>query len=198
MRVLMSGEAPVSYAQIYVQSGPGLPDLAESFGGQRNGLCGGAVPGALSLITGRNAGRVGFRVETHDEAPPLDESWEEIVEVSFRPAGEVSLVAWGGAAVWPLDLDAIGYRVRYSGTRMEEARRLGIPEGEVFEPDRYLLQFWPGPPEPDRVVKQTSKTAAYQHRAASEKPPPTPREEKPQRLSRARRVRDSRGTPDRA
>lgn len=189
MRVLMNGEAPVSYAQIYVQSWPGLPDVSGSFGGQRNGLCGGAVPGALSLVTGLHTGEVGFRVELHDEAPPLDETWEEIVEVSFRPTGAVSLVAWGGYAAWPLDLDAVDYRVRYSGARMDEAHRLGIPEGEEFEPDRYLLQFWPGPPEPDRVVKQTSETAAYWHRAARKAPPPAPRKEKPQRLPQARQVR---------
>ncbi|MYW90386.1 hypothetical protein G3I59_07055 [Amycolatopsis rubida] len=190
MRVLMSGEAPVSYAQIHVQSWPGMPKESEYFGGQRNGLCGAAVPGCLSLVTGLNSGRVGFRAELHDEAPPLDETWEDIVEVSFRPTGAVSLVAWGGYGSWPLDLDAIGYRVRYSGSRMDEAHRLGIPEGEEFEPDRYLLQFWPGPPEPDRVVKQTSATAAYWHAAARERPAPPSPEEKAEAERLARRQRE--------
>ncbi|MGW7530996.1 hypothetical protein [Amycolatopsis sp. NPDC054798] len=193
MRVLMSGEAPVSYAQIYVQSSPGLPDLSGCFSGQRNGLCGAAVPGALFLVTGLNSGQVGFRVELHDEAPPPDETWEEIVEVSFRPTGAVSLLAWGGYGFWPLDLGAVGYRVRYCGARMDEAHRLGIPEGEVFEPDRYLLQFWPGPPEPDRVVKQTSETAAYWHRAARERLVPETRKERPEGVSHARQVRASPG-----
>ncbi|MEV2198022.1 hypothetical protein AB0I02_44650 [Streptomyces phaeochromogenes] len=29
--------------------------------------------------------------------------------------------------------------------------------------DRYLLQFWPAPPEPARLLKQTSGAAAYWH-----------------------------------
>ncbi|MFD2473453.1 hypothetical protein [Amycolatopsis silviterrae] len=191
MRVLMSGDAPISYGQIYVQSEQGPPGFSECFGGQRNGLCGGAVPGTLVLVTGLHSGEVGFRVESHDEEPPLDEAWEEVVEVSFRPVGEASLVSWGGSGFWPLDLREIDYRVRYSGTRMDEAHRLGIPEGEYFEPDRYLLQFWPGPPEPDRVVKQTSAAAAYWHDTARKQPPPPTPEEKAEaeRLARVRRER---------
>jgi hypothetical protein len=38
--------------------------------------------------------------------------------------------------------------------------------------DRYLLQLWPGPPGPDRVVKQTSAIAAYWHGFARDQPPP--------------------------
>ncbi|WP_406634984.1 hypothetical protein [Amycolatopsis sp. WGS_07] len=191
MRVMMSGEAPVSYGQIYVQSDQGPPRLGECFGGQRNGLCGGAVPGALALITGLHTGEVGFRVESHDEEPPLDDAWEEIVEVSFRPVGEAALVSWGGSEFWPLDLREIDYRVRYSGTRMDEARRLGISEDEYFEPDRYLLQFWPSPPGPDRVVKQTSAAAAYWHDAARKRPPPPTPEEKAEaeRLARLEQER---------
>ncbi|WP_328606949.1 hypothetical protein OG943_44850 [Amycolatopsis sp. NBC_00345] len=174
----MSGDVPVDYGQIYVQSGREFAEVPGSFGGQQNGLCGGAIPGALFLVTGLNSGYVGFSVELHDKPPPLDETWEEIVEVSFRPAGEASLVGWGGSGVWPLDLLETDYRVRYCGTRMDEAHTLGIPEGEERELDRYLLQFWPGPPEPDRVVKQTSATAAYWHRNAREQPPPPSPEEK--------------------
>ena len=33
-------------------------DLAAAFAGQRNGLCGAAVPGRLWLITGRHTGTV--------------------------------------------------------------------------------------------------------------------------------------------
>ncbi|MFI6375970.1 hypothetical protein [Streptomyces sp. NPDC050546] len=42
--------------------------------------------------------------------------------------------------------------------------------------DRYLLQFWPAPPGPDRILKQTSLSAAHWHRYARELPPPTPAE----------------------
>ncbi|WP_275295678.1 hypothetical protein [Amycolatopsis sp. La24] len=190
MRVLMSGEVRVEYGQLYVRTWPDLPGFSECFGGQRNGLCGAAVPGALSLVTGLSHGYVRFRAELHDEAPPVDETWEDIVEAPFRPRGETALVGLNGEKPWPLDLPATGYRVRYSGSRMDEAHRLGIPEGEEFEPDRYLLQFWPGPPEPDRVIKQTSAAAAYWHGVARETPPPQTPEEKAETRRRARRQRE--------
>jgi hypothetical protein len=84
----VAGEVHVDYGQIYVLSDPDSfgPDLAEAFAGQRAGLCGAAVPGALWLSTGLHTGHVGFTVEVHDQAPPLDPVWEDAVEVSFRPA----------------------------------------------------------------------------------------------------------------
>ena len=33
--------------------------------------------------------------------------------------------------------------------------------------DRYRLDLWPAPAEPDRIVKQTSEVAAYWHEWAS-------------------------------
>jgi hypothetical protein len=46
-----------------------------------------------------------------------------------------------------------------------------------IEGDHYLLQFWPAPPAPDRIVKQTSASAAYWHDHAQKQPePPTPEE----------------------
>jgi hypothetical protein len=44
--------------------------------------------------------------------------------------------------------------------------------------DRYLLQLWPGPPGPDRVVKQTSAIAVYWHGLARDQPPPPTPEER--------------------
>ena len=98
---------------LHLQRRPGAGDpLADAFSGQQNGLCGGAWPGFLFLTTGLNVGYVPFRVERHDEAPPVDDGWEDIVEVSFRPATpEVALVEWGGGHSWPLDLDPTDLRV---------------------------------------------------------------------------------------
>ncbi|MGP3977140.1 hypothetical protein ACTWQF_24625 [Streptomyces sp. 8N114] len=60
--------------------------------------------------------------------------------------------------------------------------------------DEYLLQFWPTPPEPDRVVKQTSDSAAYWHRFASELPPPPTPEElaEAKRLARQKEEQEAR------
>ncbi len=94
VRTLMSGPAQVHYGQIYVESGSEFPDMTECFGGQCNGLCGAAIPGFLFLITGLHTGYVGFTAELHDEPPPVNEGWQEIVETSFHPMGEATLVGW--------------------------------------------------------------------------------------------------------
>ncbi|CAM5708045.1 hypothetical protein STENM36S_03370 [Streptomyces tendae] len=176
----VAGEVHVDYGQIYVESDPDAvgPGLSEAFGGQRSGLCGAAVPGALWLRTGSHSGSVGFGVEVHDEAPRLDPEWEDVVEVSFRPASAgAALVEWGGGAVRELGLREIDYRVRYCARGMDEAHRRDTRlDGQPLV-DRYLLQFWPAEPAPDRILKQTSTAAAYCHGYAREQPaPPSPAE----------------------
>ncbi len=176
MRILFQGDVRVSYRQLYVQNSDPLPEGFPdgAWAGQQNGLCGAAYPGLLFLTTGLHTGNVGFTVESHDHTPPIDDSWEEIVEVSFTPRyGPVALVQWAGEAAWPLDLEPVSYRVRYCARGMDAAnaadsRLRGTPI------DHYLLQFWPQSIGPDRVVRQTSAHAAYWHRFAREQPPPLP------------------------
>jgi len=87
MRTVYSGELHVSYMQFYVDSRREFGEEPwDSRAGQRNGLCGAAVPGFLFCTTGLHTGRVGLTVEVHEDAPPVAECWEEVVEVSFRPA----------------------------------------------------------------------------------------------------------------
>ncbi|MFE6372763.1 hypothetical protein ACFVOS_34240 [Streptomyces sp. NPDC057833] len=200
MRRPVVGEAFVHYGQIYVESDPESfgPDLLEAFAGQSAGLCGAAVPGALWLQTGLHTGDVGFTVEVHEQAPPLDALWEDVVEVSFRPlSADSRLVQWAGEAAWPLGLEERDYRVRYCAQGMDRAHRQDTRPDEVPQLDRYLLQFWPAPPGPDRVLKQTSAVAAYWHSFAREQPPPpTPAEraeaERRERLAREKAERESR------
>jgi len=173
MRTLLDGEVDVHYWQMYVESGPvGIPDLQGAFAGQANGICGAAVPHSLFLITGLHTGTVGFRVELHEAPPRLDEDWEDVVEVSFRAAtAEVALLDWDGAG-HPLDLEPTDYRVRYCVSGMDEAREQDTRLEDEPALDRYLLQFWPAPPGPDRVVKQTSEAAKFEHRHTRGLPPP--------------------------
>jgi hypothetical protein len=206
MRILFDGDVHVDYGQVYVCGDDGRtregPFLEHAFAGQRAGLCGGAVPGLLFLLTGTHTGSVPFRVELHETEPPLDaDVWEDVVEVSFRPASdEVALVEWGGDG-YPLDLSGASYRARYHcrglDTEHDAAHDAGEPAREA-----YLLRFWPSPPAADRVVEETSRTAAYWHAFAREQPPgPTPEEraeaerrarEKEER-ARLRRERDAWG-----
>ncbi|MEV0795278.1 hypothetical protein [Kribbella sp. NPDC050459] len=189
MRTLMTGPARVDYGQIYVESGERSPEVPESFGGQRNGLCGAAVAGALFLVTGMHTGRVGFGVELYDEAPTVDETWEEVVEASFRPAGGVVLRGWD-SGYWPLELEQVDYRVRYCGWGMDAGHDAGPPEEDEPEIDRYVLQFWRAPSAPDEVIKQSSRTAAYWHGVARKTPPP-PTPEQRAEMRRAREQREA-------
>jgi hypothetical protein len=185
----VTGEVHVHYGQIYVESDPDSygPGLAEAFAGQSAGLCGAALPGTLWLHTGLHTGRVGFTVEVHEQAPPVDQAWEDVVEVSFRPASaRNALVQWAGEASWELGLEEVDYRVRYCARGMDEARRKDTRLDEEPQLDCYLLQFWPAPPAADRVLKQTSAIAAYWHDYARRQPPPPTRAERAEAERQAR------------
>lgn len=194
MRRPVEGEVHVHYGQIHVETDPDSfgPGLAEAFAGQSTGLCGAATPGALWLHTGLHTGDVGFTVEVHEQAPPLDPAWEDVVEVSFRPvSADSALVQWAGEDSWQLGLEEIDYRVRYCARGMDEAsERDTRMEGEP-QLDRYLLQFWPAAPEPDRVLKQTSRVAAHWHRYARELPPPPTPAERAEAERRARLAQET-------
>ncbi|MER5773743.1 hypothetical protein ABT144_05485 [Streptomyces sp. NPDC002039] len=193
MRRPVTGEVYVHYSQIYVESVPdsAIPSLSEAFAGQSGGLCGAAVPGVLWLITGLHTGNIGFVVEVHDEDPPLDPVWEDVVEVSFHPVSErTRLVQWAGEAGWDLNLARTDYRVRYCAHGMDEGRKLDTRGSGDPQADSYLLQFWPAPPRADRVVRQTSQNAAYWHRHARELPPPPSPEQRAETERLARRAEE--------
>lgn len=93
--------------------------------------------------------------------PVLDETWEEIVEVPFRPVSEeTKLRQWNWKKCWELGLEVRDYRVRYSAIGMDAGRRKNVREDDEPQTcDRYLLR----PPEPARLLKQTSRAAASWH-----------------------------------
>ncbi|MDT7796840.1 MAG: hypothetical protein QOI78_273 [Actinomycetota bacterium] len=174
MRTVVHGEVHVHYGQIYVHSEGGDPfegNLTACFAGQRNGLCGAAVPGALWLVTGLHTGFVGFTAEVHDTEPP-DAGGEDVVEAPFRVESAARLVTWGGEDWWDLELPPGDYRVRYSGSGMDAGRDRDTRMDGEPPLDRYLLQFWPAPPAPDIVVRQRSAIAGYWHGFAREQPTP--------------------------
>jgi len=170
MKAIVSDEVHVDYGQIFVESGEDDCDLHDAFAGQEGvGLCGGGQAGMLLLLTGLRIGGVDFTAELHDSRPELDETWEEIVEVPFRPVSEETVLRqWNGKNRWELELEERDYRVRYSAIGMDASRSKDVREDD--EPptdDRYLLQIWPAAPEPARLLKQTGRTAANWHAFAT-------------------------------
>lgn len=190
-RTLMTGRVRLTYGQITVDSTGEFADLGECFAGQRNGLCGAAVAGKLLLMTGLHTGTVGFTAELHDHEPPVDDTWEDIVEASYRPLARPTLSGLDSSDFWKLELELVDYRGRYSGLGLDAGRQAAGPMDDEPVVDRYLLQFWPARPAPDRVVKESSKQAAYWHKFAREQPTPAElavRKQEKARQDEARRL----------
>jgi hypothetical protein len=164
-KVLLDRTIHVSYST--AQAGPGDDpgSKPEAFWrGQVNGLCGAAVRGFLSLVTGLHTGYVRFTVELHPAEPPLGDEWEEAVEATFRHRAKKLWVGGLMSDAYPARLPPGDYRVRYCARGMEQGRHQDVAdEDEVV--DAYLLQFWPGQAQPDRIVRQTTEIAAYWHQA---------------------------------
>lgn len=164
MLVLFDGPWWVHYGQLYVESASGYSDPRKAFHGQANGLCGAAAPGHLFIVTGVHTGAIHLRVEEHETEPPLEDSWADVVEASFTPASEDSmLVEWGFQRAENLGLAQVSHRVRYSIHDMDADRELENGGSADSPQGRYLLQLWPEDPSPDRVVRRTSRAAAYWH-----------------------------------
>jgi hypothetical protein len=175
MPVLFEGSIPVHYGFLYLHGTGGTPDLDASRGGQVNGLCGAADPAGLTLITGLHTGEVPVTVEALEAVPDLDERWEDVVEVSFRPTTtELLLSAFQDSVEVSLPR-LVGLRVRYSGRGMDQARAADTRMAGEPELDRYLLQLWPDEVvRADEVVRQTSQIAGYWHGVARPTRPPAP------------------------
>jgi hypothetical protein len=166
VQVLFQGNVDVHYRFVNVHAAEHLVrwEFGEECYGQVNGLCGAGVSGVLCLVTGLHTGAVGFTVELHSDEPPLDDPWEDVVEVSFITAEE-RLGLHGFDTLYPFNLPPGQYRVRYCVRGMDRGHyeENHTEDDEVV--DFYLLQFWPAPIAADRILRQTSQAAAYWHRA---------------------------------
>lgn len=160
---VFDGLVRVDYGQFYLAHGLGDdgPDLLEAFRGQANGLCGAVMPGLLFLETATTSGKVGVTIDVHENAPPIDDMWEEIVEVPFEAIGEeLNLIEMLSGRTKNLPLPPNAYRVRYCIRGMDQIRDPDLHVGEVGA-DCYHLAFWPAAHAPDAIIKQTSERAAY-------------------------------------
>ncbi|MEV8504601.1 hypothetical protein AB0368_07185 [Actinoplanes sp. NPDC051475] len=162
-RVLFDGSVFLSYHQVQLcdEAYDESDDEKQPWRGQVNGLCGAASAGRLDLFTGLHTGDVQFRVELHDTEPVIDGRWEEVVEASFVARTDSSFLAGLMSDGWSIDLPAGSYRVRYCADKMQQGDDQDSGADEII--DSYLLQFWPAQPAPDRIVRRTSRAAAYWH-----------------------------------
>ncbi|MGX6601452.1 hypothetical protein ACWKSP_04835 [Micromonosporaceae bacterium Da 78-11] len=161
---LLDGEVSVEHGRLFVRADEDVRDPRAPFHGQVDGLCGAVVPGLLWLTTGLQGGSVGLTVETRAAEPPPEDVWEDVVEVSYRPrSSQVALQDWAGGR-YPLGLPVGDHRVWYSARAMDLGQDLACSSAQP-PVDFYLLQFWPAPPGPDRVLRQGSDVAAAWHDA---------------------------------
>jgi hypothetical protein len=162
-KVLVDHSIEVDYGQLYVESFESAgADTDAAFAGQRNGLAGAGVPGFLFLVTGLRNGPVDFTAQRHSAEPPLEDGWEDIVEVSFTAlSADVAIRQWDGTR-YELDLAPGDYRVRYNARGMQQAWQVeSIADGNPI--DAYLLQFWSAPRAADQIIRLSSDVAAYWH-----------------------------------
>ncbi|MDQ1080253.1 hypothetical protein [Pseudoroseomonas cervicalis] len=164
MAELFAGPVAVQYGQDYLALEGGFDGAMEAcFAGQSNGLCGARNPALLFLVTGLHTGVVGLGIHLFAADPGLDESWEEIVELSCRvPRGEITLMEWAADRGTGMAVPAGAYRVRYQARAMQAASELDTLEGDT-PIDTYRLDLWPAPPSPDCIMKQSSAVAASWH-----------------------------------
>ena len=166
---LFNSNLEISYGQFYMVSGDSEYDLDAAFKGQTNGLCGAADAPNLVFITGLHTGHVELGVYLHQSMPALEESWEDVVEVSYQVTGELSIEECCGSTLDPLPIPPGTYRVRYSGRKMDEAREEDCVLEDEPAIDSYRVDFWPTTePSADQIIRQHSEQAAYWHTAWSQ------------------------------
>lgn len=167
-RTLYDGKLHVDYSQFYIwtdeQAADGysaaFDNVQRTFAGQSSGLCGAAMRGLLYFDTGTQYGAIGARVVVADTEPDLDDSWEDVVEVSYQAGEETSLVEWGDGDSYPLDLAAGEYRVRYAARGRDQADEREDEE-DAEEPVEYVeIAVWPAPASADRLIRITSEHGA--------------------------------------
>lgn len=164
-RVLLDQTIYTDYGQFSLEWGDESwdGDADRFFADQDNGWVGAAVPGVVHLVMARRSGGSSVRVEMLNEEPPIDDSWEDCVEVSLEvPVGaSVRWSTWAGENSSVLDISADSYRLRV-GARGRDSGQAGEFEAGVV--DFYLLQLWPSPSgQQDSVLRVGSADAAYWH-----------------------------------
>jgi hypothetical protein len=166
-RILLDQVIETDYGQFDLSWDGGIGfdgNFDRVFDGQVNGLVGAAHPGGVYLNLARRSGGSPMRIVLCDSPPEDDPSYQDVVEVSVEipPGADVRWMSWAGESGGVLrDVAAGAYRLRVSALDRDFGTEREFEVGAV---DAYLLQLWPGPPEPDVIVRIGSRDAEYWHR----------------------------------
>ena len=117
--------------------------------------------GMLGIGTG-TYGFVTVRAEEHRAEPPLDlAAWDHVTECSLELKTEFLLIM-GCLADSGLffKMSPGTYRVRVCHANLAESEQEVLGEWEGDFGDWYLVQFWPGPHDETRVLKQRAQPGA--------------------------------------
>lgn len=174
MNNLYSSNLSINYGQFYITPDEenfdeDAWDTDEAFKDQKNGICGASVKGHLFFITGIQDGTISVDIQLCDKAPPIDDSYGEIVEVSLEVASQgVFLTEWGSENTHKLDIPNGKYAVRYSIDGMDKDYDDEIEDENQYESpvpgQRHLIQLWIDEPAEDIVVKVSTEHAKYWHK----------------------------------
>lgn len=178
MKIMYSGNLGVDYGQFYIDvASCDEDDEAEedyqnfdlAFENQENGLCGASQDGKIFFVAGIQNGVIQIDCELHEIEPPLNNSYDEIVEASLVAGDEpLSLCEWGHEETHLIDLAKGEYRVRYLVRGMDldyddENEDESYWESPL-EGQSYLVQIWPAGKSKDILHKHTTENARYWHR----------------------------------
>jgi hypothetical protein len=151
--------------------------------GQKNGLCGTALPSQICFNFGPHTGAVKMRVVYVNSSPPrLDEKWEDVVESAFiiLHQEELYFSDWDGETYGdPIPFEPGEYRVRFCALKYGVSER---PDPSYADPvwtekeriaaipyECYELTIWKEAVRPDEIIKVTSPHARWLHKSRQEK-----------------------------
>ncbi len=172
---IFSGNIFTNYSEFTIEcEDPDDSNLEKGgYANQGNGLCGCSATGRLFFTAKPKASFIKLEIELCKEEPLIDNFFEEIVEVPFEKSEQdIFLCEWAHEETYLLEIPAGQYRVRYNikgfdlDYDYENMEEIGNEEPPPLAGQVYLIQFWPSSiHKADKIIKQTSKSAAYWHHA---------------------------------